>query len=108
VIRIDDAGNPQWQNLFGGDNQEYLFQISPRGDGSFLLGGASVSGIGAPRPAPITAMSMAVTIIDYWAVEIDPVGNQRWIGLLEERSRIISTRRGDERRRLRAGWNFLV
>lgn len=72
LIKIDDAGNIQWQKTIGGSGAEDLLQILITGDGGYLLGGHSGSGISGLKSEPCFGGE------DYWIVKTDPLGNIEW------------------------------
>jgi len=45
VIKIDSLGNKQWDKDYGGYDLDYLYSLKQVGDGGYLLGGTSSSGI---------------------------------------------------------------
>lgn len=72
IVKIDINGVIQWQQRFGGNQNDDLYAIVPTPDGGYLLGGESASGVTGSRTAP------SFTGIDYWVVKIDGNGNQLW------------------------------
>ena len=43
IIKLDVSGNIQWQKLFGGSLEEYVFDISQTSDGGYLTAGITES-----------------------------------------------------------------
>lgn len=76
IVKIDSSGNAIWDKSFGGDNHDVLYRVVPRDDGTFLLGGVSLSGITGTKTSP--NRSNPFTDYDYWTIQIDSSGNQRW------------------------------
>jgi hypothetical protein len=72
VLKIDSAGNIQWQNTIGGNADDFLHTIERTDDGGFILGGSSNSNISADKTENSFGNS------DYWVVKIDNVGNIQW------------------------------
>jgi hypothetical protein len=72
IVKLDSAGNIQWQNTIGGDADDLLFSIAGTNDGGFILGGSSKSNISADK----TETSLGD--FDFWIVKIDSVGNIQW------------------------------
>lgn len=72
VVKLDGAGNVQWQRLLGptGSNQVYLHDIQQTSDGGYVAAGqlhdGSVSSTGAPLESAL-------------AVKLDAAGNVTWL-----------------------------
>lgn len=65
VVKLDEAGNIEWQNTIAGGHADYLNSIIQTDDGGYLLGGYSLSGIWADK----TEANMGSW--DYWVVKLD-------------------------------------
>ncbi len=72
VLKLDAAGNLEWDKTYGGFETESLSSVQETNDGGFLLSGISDSGIGADK----TEISRGE--YDYWAVKLDALGNKLW------------------------------
>ncbi|WP_017732643.1 T9SS type A sorting domain-containing protein [Nafulsella turpanensis] len=72
VIRIDAEGLLLWDKTFGGSEDEQLLAATAAPDGSFLLGGTSLSGVGGDK----TEASRGD--MDFWVIRIDAAGRQLW------------------------------
>ena len=86
IIKLDAAGNEQWQKTIGGMSQEKLKSVCPTKDGGYVLGGSSSS------PKPSSGMeqypeelaqygekkSEAYGNMDYWLVKLDNNGKIVW------------------------------
>ncbi len=72
VVKIDSAGNKQWDRRFGGTGVDGLHDIKTTNDGGYLLGGYSTSGVTGDKTQPKWGFG------DYWVVKIDSLGNQEW------------------------------
>ncbi len=72
VLRLDSDGNEVWQHTYGGGQADFLSDVLALDNGTFLLGGASRSGISGDRTAALKGLS------DYWLVCIDGDGNKLW------------------------------
>lgn len=73
VVKLDAAGNKQWDRRFGGSEVELLQVLRPTVDGGYLLGGTSFSTItGDKTEAAIGSAG------DFWIVKIDAQGNKLW------------------------------
>jgi hypothetical protein len=73
VVKIDAAGNVQWNKLFGGDDHELLSKIVVGIDGTFLLAGTSFSGVSGNKSSPNRGTARNA---DYWVLCIDGDGNK--------------------------------
>jgi hypothetical protein len=72
IIKIDANGNKIWDKDFGGNLEEAIYGILPAGNGNYILGGWSNSGISGDK----TQASKGE--YDYWIVAIDGNGNKIW------------------------------
>ncbi len=64
VIKTDSIGNLLWQNTIGGDNLDELFSIQETSDGSYILGGYSLSNISFDKTENSNGSS------DYWILKL--------------------------------------
>ena len=72
IVKINTNGVIEWQQSFGGNNQDNFYSIVPTSDGGYLLGGESNSLAIGSR----TAASFGNT--DFWVVKVDGNGNKIW------------------------------
>jgi hypothetical protein len=72
VIKIDNDGNPIWDNVYGGTGVDAFRSILPHSDGGFILAGYSNSPISAQKSAENKGAS------DFWVVKIDATGVLLW------------------------------
>lgn len=70
IIKLDIAGNIEWERMLGGSGNENLFYVEEDALGNFICGGGTYSSDG---DIPINKGSM-----DYWAVKLDASGNTLW------------------------------
>ncbi|KAA9356177.1 putative Ig domain-containing protein [Larkinella humicola] len=77
VVKIDFAGEKQWDKSFGGDEADNLWSIVTTSDGKFLLAGYSNSGDNGTKTAEKKGDDDAFAP-DFWVVKIDADGNQLW------------------------------
>ena len=62
----------EWQQAYGGGQNDYLYALRETQDGGYLLGGSSESPAGGTK----TSTNCAAT--DYWIVRLDASGNSVW------------------------------
>jgi hypothetical protein len=80
LVKIDASGNKLWDKSFGGSGGDgdvggnFLpyASIVPTGDGGFLIGGPSRSGVSGNKTSPNYGD------YDYWLVKTDANGNKLW------------------------------
>ncbi|MFI5135992.1 MAG: hypothetical protein ACHQD9_09080, partial [Chitinophagales bacterium] len=72
ILKLDASGIKQWDRLFGGSGDDRLDALVQTSDGSYLLGGYSVSGKGGDKSQYSKGGS------DYWIIKIDATGNKLW------------------------------
>ena len=72
VVKVDGAGNVQWQRLLGptGSNQVYLHDIQQTSDGGYVLAGERHHGSATSTGAPLEPALV---------VRLDPSGNVSWL-----------------------------
>jgi hypothetical protein len=74
VLKLDTAGNIQWQKTIGGNNYDYLYSIQQTSDGGYILGGYSNSNISGDNTANLEGFEF----YDYLAAKLDAAGNIEW------------------------------
>ena len=72
VIRLDANGNAIWDQTYGGSDDDNLQDIVETGDGGFICGGYSYSGISGNKTSSNFGDS------DFWIVRLDSSGNRIW------------------------------
>ncbi|MEO5675068.1 MAG: T9SS type A sorting domain-containing protein [Chitinophagales bacterium] len=72
VIKIDSAGNKQWDKDFGTAASDQLYSVIQTSDGGYILGGYTDAGISGDKSQPSWGLS------DYWIVKTDSLGNKEW------------------------------
>jgi hypothetical protein len=72
VVKLDTAGNIQWQNTIGGYYDDYLYSIQQTSDGGYILGGYSNSSISADKTENMQLFN------DYLVVKLDAAGKMQW------------------------------
>lgn len=72
IVRLDHAGEPQWDASFGGPTNDGLRAVASVPGGGWLLAGNSFSGVGGNK----TNASFGGA--DMWIVCVDTNGQKRW------------------------------
>jgi hypothetical protein len=72
VVKLDTAGNKQWDKTYGGNESDHFTSLWQTQDGGYILGGHSSSGISGEKTEPGKGGS------DYWVVRLDAAGNKQW------------------------------
>ena len=72
LIKLDAAGNAQWQQSFGGTDRDEAYALSQVADGGYLIGGLSASGANGNKTSP------AFGGTDGWVVRTDWTGQKKW------------------------------
>ncbi len=70
IIKIDQAGNLQWQKAFGGSNYDQANSIRQTPDGGFIAYGLTRSNDG-----DVTGFHGSY---DYWVIKLNSTGNLQW------------------------------
>lgn len=73
VVKLDYAGNIQWDKTIGGNRTDCLKSILQTSDGGYLLGGYSNSGISGLKTESTIDQSY-----DYWIVKLNSNGAVQW------------------------------
>lgn len=71
IVKLTVSGEIEWQNTIGGDDTDELYSVHQNNDGSYIIGGFSISGISGDK----TEIS---NNFDYWVIKLDSVGNIIW------------------------------
>ncbi|MEP7317508.1 MAG: T9SS type A sorting domain-containing protein [Panacibacter sp.] len=72
VLKLDSAGNKEWDKTVGGAYDDYLTCVYQTADGGFLLGGYTNSGVYGDKTEPTRGG------YDYWIVKLDTAGKKLW------------------------------
>jgi hypothetical protein len=73
VVKLDAAGNKQWDKVFGSSNSSYAVDIVRLTGGGYALGGF-ITGTGGD----VTATPHDNAATDYWVVGLDAAGTKQW------------------------------
>lgn len=74
VVKLNNAGNIEWQNTIGGNSFDFLRSIKQTNDGGYILGGSSLSGISGDKTEP----ALSPFGSDYWIIKLDNLGAIEW------------------------------
>ena len=72
VLRLNASWKILWDKTLGGTEDETLVDVLVLDDGSFILGGYSVSGVSGEKTEASQGGS------DFWLVKLDSQGNKLW------------------------------
>ncbi len=72
VVKLDAAGNIQWQKTIGGSNYDELNSIQNTSDGGYIFGAGSNSNISGDKTENNKGN------VDYWVVKLNTSGNIQW------------------------------
>ncbi len=72
VVKLNELGDIEWQNMIGGDGYDELKSIQQTTDGGYILGGRSESGIWGNKDEESKGGS------DYWVVKLTNSGIIEW------------------------------
>lgn len=72
VVKLDSAGNIEWQNTIGGSDWDALNSVQQTEDGGYILGGESSSGISGDKTESCKGNK------DYWLIKLDDLGTIQW------------------------------
>ncbi|MFN0275936.1 MAG: MopE-related protein [Chitinophagales bacterium] len=72
IVKLNGAGNIEWQNTIGGTNTDDLYVIRQTADIGYIAGGYSESGISGDKT------EANIGSRDYWVVKLDSLGDIQW------------------------------
>jgi hypothetical protein len=70
LVKVDSAGNLQWEHCYGGTSSELLKAARPTVDGGFIVCGTTLSADGD--------ITNNHGVVDAWVVKIDSLGTIAW------------------------------
>jgi len=73
IIKINDAGEIQWQNTYGAEGDDQPYVIHQTSDGGYVVGGNSNS-----RNALTSLGGIVSNGTDYWILKLDEEGGVLW------------------------------
>jgi hypothetical protein len=72
IVKLDSAGNKQWDRDLGGTEADYLYAIQQTSDGGYIVAGYSYSNISGCKTEPRHGFT------DYWMLKLDSAGVIEW------------------------------
>ncbi|MBB6612665.1 T9SS type A sorting domain-containing protein [Pontibacter sp. Tf4] len=72
IVKLDAAGNKEWDKAFGGLDADYFTSVQQTTDGGYIVGGSSHNGISGDKTEPSRGKP------DYWIIKLDAAGNKLW------------------------------
>ena len=66
LVKVDSFGNMEWQQTYGGQDEDYAFSLVETGDGGCVLAGVT----GMSHAGPLNG--------EAWLVKVDSFGNMEW------------------------------
>ncbi|MFN0276953.1 MAG: T9SS type A sorting domain-containing protein [Chitinophagales bacterium] len=72
IIKINAAGEIDWQKTIGGTGNDLLYDIRTTPDGGYIVGGWSDSDISGDKT------ENSIGLYDYWVLKLDAIGNIEW------------------------------
>ncbi|MCK9447725.1 MAG: T9SS type A sorting domain-containing protein [Bacteroidales bacterium] len=70
IVKLDNAGNLEWQKSIGGSHEDWAYSIQQTSDGGYIAAGYTFSNNGD--------VSGNHGASDYWVVKLDDTGNIQW------------------------------
>ena len=72
VVKTNALGNLEWNQTYGGDSTEFLYDLIQTSDGGYLIGGISMSGISGEKT------DAGRGDFDYWVIKTNALGVIEW------------------------------
>lgn len=72
ILKLNNLFEIEWQQSYGGKNEDLLSGIAKTADGGYLLGGTSYSGVSGVKTEPVSGKA------DYWVIKTDNKGDIEW------------------------------
>jgi hypothetical protein len=74
IVKLDAAGQREWEGSYGGDDSDELHSIHQTSDGGYVVGGLSSSRVSGNKSSD----SGAAGAPEYWMLKLDAVGQKQW------------------------------
>jgi hypothetical protein len=72
LVKVDANGNKLWERVYGGSQEDFVWAMQPAGNGAFVIGGESASGISGNKT------NGNFGGYDFWLVKVDTNGLKLW------------------------------
>ncbi len=72
IVKLNSSGTIQWENTIGGFSLDEASEVLALDDGTYIVGGSSVSSIGGDKT------ENGIGSFDYWVLKLDNSGNIIW------------------------------
>lgn len=72
LVKINEDGNIEWENSFGGNKIDQLLNAKPTRDGGYILIGTSNSDLSGDKSSKNLGQN------DIWVIKLDPKGKITW------------------------------
>ncbi|MEI2674903.1 MAG: T9SS type A sorting domain-containing protein [Chitinophagaceae bacterium] len=72
IVKLNSSGNIMWQHTYGGNQQDYLFDIEQTPDEGYIVGGQTYSSISGDKTENCYGG------YDYWILRLNKFGNIIW------------------------------
>ncbi len=72
LVKTDKLGNIQWDKTYGGNGEDNFKTLQQTGDGGYILGGNSQSGVSGEKTGSLKG------IYDYWVLKLNSNGYVEW------------------------------
>lgn len=71
-LKLDKNGNIQWQKVYAGSDNDYMYDFAPTKDGGYIIGARSSS------DSSVNKTQNSRGTYDYWVIKVDSVGIMQW------------------------------
>jgi hypothetical protein len=72
ILKLDSAGDIEWQRTYGGDAADFDARVVQTSDGGYFAGGYSDSSVSGDKTDPSNGQR------DFWAIKMDSSGDIVW------------------------------
>ncbi|MCX2741182.1 T9SS type A sorting domain-containing protein [Pontibacter anaerobius] len=85
VVKLDAAGDQEWDKAYGGNRDDRLTSLQQTEDGGYILGGYSNSASSGDKTEENRSICYTdattedfICPSDYWVIKLDPSGDKKW------------------------------